>query len=199
MNKVREFKQDLKSAAEIKDSDLECITLEFDEEAMIMASLFDVGSYFNEYSQNIIKGVIPSAQFKRVQQDFSQTVLLVAFVPNFEAIFDSTNAVQAHNGEGAVDLRHTLQYKLLITCGTLIKVNKKTKTQVVWVEETRSVMLKDDEQKMSLCEAVGADQQVAENPDMMAIAIEFRLKPLVSPNSIAGASQGESKAYKQLK
>jgi len=52
---------------------------------------------------------------------------------------------------------------------------------------------------MSLCEAVGADQQVAENPDMMAIAIEFRLKPLVSPNSIAGASQGESKAYKQLK
>jgi len=33
----------------------------------------------------------------------------------------------------------------------------------------------------------------------MAVAIEFRLKALVSVNSVAGANQGESKAYKQLK
>lgn len=37
------------------------------------------------------------------------------------------------------DLTQTLQYKLLITCGTFVKTNLKTKKQVVWVEETRSV------------------------------------------------------------
>ena len=41
-----------------------------------------------------------------------------------------------------------------------------------------------------------ADTQVAENPDLMAIAIEFRLKPLVSNNAGARKSEGESKAYK---
>ena len=47
---------------------------------------------------------------------------------------------------------------------------------------------------------MGADQDVAENPDLMAIAIEFRLKPLVSANSVASAqNDGESKAYRQLK
>ena len=46
---------------DITDSDLECITLEFNEEYEIMSGLFDVGPYFNMYSQNIIKGVIPSA------------------------------------------------------------------------------------------------------------------------------------------
>ena len=45
-----------------------------------------------------------------------------------------------------------------------------------------------------------ADELVAEDPNMMAIAIEFRLKPLISQNSVAGAkSEGESKASKQLK
>ena len=49
-------------------------------------------------------------------------------MPNFAGLFDSTNAVLAHEGEEACDLRDTLQYKLLILCGTLVKVNKKTKT-----------------------------------------------------------------------
>ncbi len=66
---------------------------------------------------------------------------------------------------------------------------------MVWVEETRSVQLQDFE-KIELLDALGADQEVAENPDLMAIAIEFRLKALVSPNSVAGAREGESKAYK---
>ena len=44
--------------------------------------------------------------------------------------------------------------------------------------------------------------EIAENPDTMTIAIEFRLKPLIThdANSSAGRkSEGESKAYKQLK
>ena len=65
ITKVQQFKQNVKSVADIKDSDLELITLEFDEERSIMSGLFDVGPYFNAYSQNMIKGVIPSAQFKR--------------------------------------------------------------------------------------------------------------------------------------
>ena len=46
---------------------------------------------------------------------------------------------------------------------------------------------------------MGASQEVSEDPNLMAIAIEFRLKALVSVNSVAGAKAGESKAYKQLK
>ena len=65
VTKVQQFKQNVRSLADIRDSDLECITLEFDEDYEIMSGLFDVGPYFNAYSQNIIKGVIPSAQFKR--------------------------------------------------------------------------------------------------------------------------------------
>ena len=65
VTKVQQFKQNVKSLTDISKSDLECITLEFDEEYEIMSGLFDVGPYFNAYSQNMIKGVIPSAQFKR--------------------------------------------------------------------------------------------------------------------------------------
>ena len=67
VSKVKEFKERIKSVKDITDSDLECITLEFNEEYEIMSGLFDVGPYFNMYSQNIIKGVIPSAQLKGKQ------------------------------------------------------------------------------------------------------------------------------------
>jgi len=50
-----------------------------------------------------------------------------------------------------------------------------------------------------LCQVMGTDQEVADDPNLMAIAIEFRLKALVSINSVAGSKAGESKAYKQLK
>ena len=63
-------------------------------------------------------------------------------------------------------------------CGTFVKVNKKTREQVVWIEETRSVQLQQEE-KMQLVEAVDGDSAIAENPNLMAIAIEFRLKPLI--------------------
>ena len=70
-----------------------------------------------------------------------------------------------------------MQYKLLITCGTFVKVNKKTRDQVVWVEETRSVELTQDE-KRELAEIMD-EPSIAENPNLMAIAIEFRLNPLL--------------------
>ena len=63
-------------------------------------------------------------------------------------------------------------------CGTFVKVNKKTREQVVWIEETRSVQLQQEE-KMQLVEAVDGDSAIAEHPNLMAIAIEFRLKPLI--------------------
>ena len=66
---------------------------------------------------------------------------------------------------------------------------------MVWVEETRSVMLRMD-QKSDLCHLLDASQEVADDPNLMAIGIEFRLKALVSVNSIAGTKAGESKAYK---
>ena len=46
---------------------------------------------------------------------------------------------------------------------------------------------------------MGASQTaVAENSNLMAIAIEFRLKPLLSSNKNAGGpkTEGESKAFK---
>ena len=60
VNKVKEFKQQVKGVQDIKDSDLDLIRLEFDEEQQIMPAFFDVGPYFNSYAQNIIKGIVPS-------------------------------------------------------------------------------------------------------------------------------------------
>ena len=129
ISKVQEFKgvDRVKNMADITDSDLECITLEFNEEYEIFSGLFDVGPYFNMYSQNIIKGVVPSAQFKGTTQDYRHAIFLTVFVPDFAGIFDSTNVILNHEEDSAVDLMDTLQYKLLIICGTFVKVNKKTK------------------------------------------------------------------------
>ena len=78
------------------------------------------------------------------------TCLLVAFVDGNDGLFDSTRAMMEHDSSMPCDLSSTLQYKLLITCGTFVKTNKKTKKQVVWVEETRSVEL-DLSQKQEIC------------------------------------------------
>ena len=88
---------------------------------------------------------------------------------------------------------------MLTLCGNLLKLNKQSKKQVAWVEDTRSTILNARE-KQELLAVMSGDMLVAENPDLMAIAIEFRLKPLVSANSVASANtDGESKAYRQLK
>ena len=76
---------------DIDEADLDQIILEFNEEFEIQSDLFDVGPYFNDYSHNIIKGVVPSAQFKGQAQDYAHSILLVAFVPDFAGIFDSMN------------------------------------------------------------------------------------------------------------
>ena len=60
------------------------------------------------------------------------------------------------------------------------------------------------EEKLQLTDVVEADPDVAENPDLMTIAIEFRLKPLIqqtaSPDGKGRKStEGESKAFKQLR
>jgi hypothetical protein len=50
ITKVKAFKEHVKHIKDITPSDLECITLEFDEEFEIMSGLFDIGPYFNMYS-----------------------------------------------------------------------------------------------------------------------------------------------------
>lgn len=150
MEKVQAFKgaDAVKSLYDIEEADLESITLEFDEEET--NCFFDVGPYFNDYARNMIKGVVPCAQFKGQTQDYMHTCLLVAFVEGNDGLFDSTRAMMEHDSSMPCDLSSTLQYKLLITCGTFVKTNKKTKKQVVWVEETRSVEL-DLSQKQEIC------------------------------------------------
>ena len=70
---------------------------------------------------------------------------------------------------------------------------------MAWIEDTRAVFIEQDE-KRELLQVMDGGKRVAEDPNMMAIAIEFRLKPLISQNSVAGAGkEGESKASKQLK
>lgn len=64
ITKVKEIKPSVRGIQDITETDLDEVELQFDEEFEIMSGLFDVGPYFNVYSQNIIKGVIPSAQFK---------------------------------------------------------------------------------------------------------------------------------------
>ena len=71
---------------------------------------------------------------------------------------------------------------------------------MVWVEDTRSVQL-NSFQKEELLEVMGANPDVAENSNLMTVAIEFRLKPLLATKNDAGRrnTEGESKAFKQLK
>ena len=64
ISKVKENKPSVQGIQDVTETDLSMISLQFDEEYEIMSGLFDVGPYFNVYSQNIIKGIIPSGQFK---------------------------------------------------------------------------------------------------------------------------------------
>ena len=50
---------------------------------------------------------------------------------------------------------------------------------MAWIEDTRAVFIEQDE-KRELLQVMGGGKRVAEDPNMMAIAIEFRLKPLIS-------------------
>ena len=68
---------------------------------------------------------------------FSNIVLLVVFVQNFNELFDSTNAMKGKTE--LTDLMDTLQYKLLTLCSNVYKVNKKSVKQTAWIQETCSV------------------------------------------------------------
>ena len=58
----------------------------------------------------------------------SKSLLLVAFVANFEDIFDSTIAFEEFKGELDIcDLSRTLQFKMLITCGNFIHTKVRSK------------------------------------------------------------------------
>ena len=77
---------------------------------------FDLGDYFNQFSLKIMKGVIPSKHFigqESAYGTYNHEVFLCAFVPNFNALFDSTNALSSVNAtinveEPRDDLSNTL-------------------------------------------------------------------------------------------
>lgn len=134
-----------------------------------------------------MKGVLPTKQFMNDDNmTYRQNLLLVFFVNDFDALYDSANVINRSKktGQTSYDLRQTMQYKVLAMCSNLIKINKKTKKQVAWIEETRSIEL-EQEEKQNLVDLIGSSQHsshvdgVAENPNLMAVAIEFRMKPLV--------------------
>lgn len=139
---------------------------------------------------------------------YRQNMLLVFFVNDFNALYDSVNVINRskNTNRASSDLSQTMQYKVLALCSNLIKINKKTKKQVAWIEETRSIEL-EPEEKQNLVDLIGSSQQsshcegVAENPNLMAVAIEFRMKPLLQSKQGNAAdrnsSEGsESKAFK---
>ena len=72
--------------------------MDYDEDLATQANLFTVGEYFDTFAPKIIKGPIPSMMYDHNQDmDFNSTltsyrhqILLVAFVKDFDAIFDST-------------------------------------------------------------------------------------------------------------
>ena len=67
-------------------------------------------------------------------------------------------------------------YKLLTICGNLVSTNKGKKKQEVWLEETRSTLLKNTD-KSELLKLMGQIRKgIADDiTNLMAIGIEFRL------------------------
>ena len=96
---------------------------------------------------------------------------MVAFVKDHAGIYDSITAEAANQS-----LEGTLMYKLLTICGTLLNTNKGKKKQVVWLEETRSTLLKNTE-KSELLKSLGQIRKgIADDiTNLMTIGIEIRL------------------------
>ena len=75
----------------------------------------------------MIMGVPPTKQFMDVY-DMSpdEILLLLAFVPDFDSIYDSMAILEANRFQEPLDdpdLTQTLQYKLLTICGSLLRTN----------------------------------------------------------------------------
>ena len=64
------------------------------------ADLFNLGPYFNQYASQIMKGVMPTKQFKAndSEQIYRQSLLLTYFVKDFNALFDSVNLIEQMKG-----------------------------------------------------------------------------------------------------
>ena len=70
--------------------------MEYSEEGAARALSFQLGKYFNKFAPKIMKGALPSKQFWIDQSlSFAHNVFLVAFVKNFNCIFDSTVLMEA--------------------------------------------------------------------------------------------------------
>ena len=70
--------------------------MEYSEEGAARALQFQLGKYFNKFAPKIMKGAPPSKQFWIDQSlSFAHSVLLIAFVPDFNSLFDSTLLIEA--------------------------------------------------------------------------------------------------------
>ena len=85
----------------------------------------NLGSYFTQYSVNMLRGVPPSGV---CHEKGKYTCFLLAFVADHAGIFDSVIAKETKS-----NLEGTLMYKLLTICGTLLKANQSTKTRITWI------------------------------------------------------------------
>merc|ERR1712176_1428251 len=66
-------------------------------------------------------------------------------------------------------------FKLLTICGTVLKANQRSSTRITWIEQARSTELKAPE-KIQLLKAMNDNSKsIWEDPNLMAIGIEFRL------------------------
>ena len=82
----------------ITREDLASIILNYDEDKTVRADLFNLGTYFNQYGPQIMTGVLPTKQFTNdPAMTYRQNLLLVIFVQDFNAIFDSTNVIEQVN------------------------------------------------------------------------------------------------------
>jgi len=81
----------------------------------------------------MLQGVPPTKMLSN--NSFASTCLLVAFVENHAALYDTVIAKSVGR-----DLTTTLMYKLLTICGNTYSANRAGKT-LAWIEETRSTQL----------------------------------------------------------
>ena len=93
----------------------------------------------------MLRSIPPSGIFKSEKQPYNQACFLLAFVEDHAGIYDSIMALAANQ-----DVEGTLMYKLLTVCGNLLNTNKGKKKQIVWLEETRSTLLKIKEKQQLL-------------------------------------------------
>ena len=81
--------------------------IDFNEDDDNKPERFDLGDYFNNFSLKIMKGVIPSKHFigqeSKTYGTHDNELLLTVFVKDFNAIFDSINAISTPEREDQED------------------------------------------------------------------------------------------------